>query len=204
MTAQQIDIRGLHHAAYRCKDSEKTRAFYEDFLGLPLADAFEISTTMTGRKTRVLHSFYGMGDGSCIAFFEAPDRPFEFKDQHDFDLHIAVEVDMDTLHAMFEKGKSEGMAPRGISDHGFIHSIYFRDPLGQRVELSCYKFEPPVGVTHSQVLFEAHKLRVAEGAYNILDSHLANAIEMLTKRDQRSLSEDREPKHAYPQPVAGP
>lgn len=137
MTSQQIAIRGLHHAAYRCRDSEQTRAFYEDFLGLPLVDAFEIKTTMTGRNTAVLHSFYGMGDGSCIAFFEAPDRPFDFKEQHDFDLHIALEVDMDTLHAMFDKGKSAGMAPRGISDHGFIHSIYFRDPNGYVVELTA-------------------------------------------------------------------
>ena len=103
-----------------------------------------------------------------------------------------------------ERLNERGVKHTGEIDRGIFHSIYFRDPLGQRVELSCYKFEPPVGVTHSQVLFEAHKLRVAEGAYNILDSHLANAIEMLTKRDQRSLSEDREPKHAYPQPVAGP
>ena len=137
MTAEQPDIRGLHHAAYRCRDSEETRAFYEDFLGLPLVDAFEINTTKTGRKTGVLHSFYGMGDGSCIAFFEAPDQPFEFKDQHDFDLHIALEVDMDTLHDIFEKGKAAGMAPRGISDHGFIHSIYFRDPNGYVVELTA-------------------------------------------------------------------
>ena len=137
MTTPQIKIKGLHHAAYRCRDSEETRAFYEDFLGLPLVDAFEINTTMTGRKTGVLHSFYGMGDGSCIAFFEAPDQAFEFKDQHDFDLHIAVEVEMDTLHEMFEKGKNAGMEVRGISDHGFIHSIYFRDPNGYVVELTA-------------------------------------------------------------------
>lgn len=132
-----IDIKGLHHAAYRCKDSEETREFYEGFLGLPLVDAFEITTTKTGRQTGVLHSFYGMDDGSCIAFFEAPGQPFEFKEQHDFDLHIALEVDTDTLHRKLEEGKAKGMAPRGISDHGFIHSIYFRDPNGYVVELTA-------------------------------------------------------------------
>lgn len=132
-----MKIKGLHHAAYRCRDSEETRAFYEDFLGLPLVDAFEINTTQTGRKTGVLHSFYGMDDDSAIAFFEAPDMAFEFKDQHDFDLHIALEVDMDTLHDMFEKGKKAGIETRGISDHGFIHSIYFRDPNGYVVELTA-------------------------------------------------------------------
>ncbi len=130
-------IKGLHHNAYRCRDSEQTRQFYEGFLGLPLADAFEIETTKTGRATKVLHSFYRMDDGSFLAFFEAPGMPFEFKDQHDFDLHIALEVDNDALIKMFEKGKNLGMVPRGISDHGFIHSIYFRDPNGYVIELTA-------------------------------------------------------------------
>ena len=86
-------IKGLHHNAYRCRDSEETRRFYEDFLGLPLAGTLAITETKTGRKTAVLHTFYRMDDGSYLAFFEAPDSPFEFKAQHDFDLHIALEVD---------------------------------------------------------------------------------------------------------------
>jgi catechol 2,3-dioxygenase-like lactoylglutathione lyase family enzyme len=130
-------IRGLHHAAYRCRDSEGTRRFYEDFLGLPLVNAFEINTTKSGRATRALHSFYALDDGSCIAFFETDDLPFDFKEQHDFDLHIALEVSNDDLHAMFEKGKRAGIETRGISDHGFIDSIYFRDPNGYVVELTA-------------------------------------------------------------------
>ena len=62
-------IKGLHHNAYRCRDSEETRRFYEDFLGLPLVNAFEITETKSGRSTHTLHSFYGMDDGSCLAFF---------------------------------------------------------------------------------------------------------------------------------------
>ena len=93
-SAQGPAIKGLHHAAFRCRDSGETRAFYEDFLGLPLVEAFEIRQTMTGRSTSVLHTFFEMGDGSCMAFFEAPGRPFEFKDQHDFDLHVALEVEL--------------------------------------------------------------------------------------------------------------
>jgi len=130
-------IKGLHHNAYRCRDSEETRRFYEDFLGLPLADAFEITATKTGRETRVLHSFYRLGDGSFLAFFEAPDRPFDFKDQHDFDLHIALEVEPATLEATMEKGKAAGLQTRGVSDHGFIRSIYFRDPNGYVIELTA-------------------------------------------------------------------
>jgi catechol 2,3-dioxygenase-like lactoylglutathione lyase family enzyme len=130
-------IKGLHHNAYRCRDSEETRRFYEEFLGLPLADAFEITETKTGRTTSVLHSFYRMGDGSYLAFFEAPGSPFEFKAQNDYDLHIALEVDDQTLKEMFEKGKASGIETRGVADHGFVHSIYFRDPNGYVIELSA-------------------------------------------------------------------
>ena len=130
-------IKGLHHNAYRCRDSEETRRFYEDFLGLPLVNAFEITETKSGRSTHTLHSFYGMDDGSCLAFFEAPDRPFEFKTQHDYDLHIAVEVSRQDMLAMFEKGKQAGIETRGIADHGFIDSIYFRDPNGYVIELTA-------------------------------------------------------------------
>ena len=130
-------IKGLHHNAYRCRDSEETRGFYEDFLGLPLASAFEIKVTKTGRETSVLHSFYQMDDGSFLAFFESPGQPFDFKEQDDFDLHIALEVDPDALQEMLAKGKEAGVDTRGIADHGFVHSIYFRDPNGYVIELAA-------------------------------------------------------------------
>jgi len=130
-------IKGLHHNAYRCRDSEETRRFYEDFLGLRLAGTLPIEETKTGRTTHVLHTFYQLGDGSYLAFFEAPDMPFDFKEQHDFDLHIALEVDRETLQSMFEKGKALRVHTRGIIDHGFIHSIYFRDPNGYVIELTA-------------------------------------------------------------------
>jgi catechol 2,3-dioxygenase-like lactoylglutathione lyase family enzyme len=127
----------LHHNAYRCRDSEETRLFYEDFLGLPLANAFELTESKTGRAIRVLHSFYRLDDGSFLAFFDVPDTPFEFKVQHDFDLHIALEVAPEVLPVMLAKGKSLGMAARGVADHGAMHSIYFRDPNGYVIELTA-------------------------------------------------------------------
>jgi catechol-2,3-dioxygenase len=87
------------------------------------------------RPTRC--TFYQLDDGSCLAFFEAPDRPFDFKEQHDYDLHIALEVEPDVLKRMFDKGKSSGIETRGVSDHGFIDSIYFRDPNGYVIELTA-------------------------------------------------------------------
>jgi catechol-2,3-dioxygenase len=104
---------------------------------MPLAGAVEIRETKTGRQTRALHTFFRMEDGSFLAFFEAPGMPFEFKHQHDFDLHIALEVEPQLLPTMRERTLTEGIETRGISDHGFIRSIYFRDPNGYVVELSA-------------------------------------------------------------------
>ena len=121
-------IKGLHHNAYRCRDSEETRAWYEDFLGLRLVSAFEID------KGNGLHTFFEMDDGSCLAFFEVPGRPFDFKPQNDLDLHIALGVENDVFDRMLAKGRAEGIEVRGPVDHGFVRSIYFRDPNGLLLE----------------------------------------------------------------------
>ena len=83
----------LHHMAFRCRDSEETRIFYEEVIGLPLAAAMPIEASATGRAVRVMHTFFQLKDGSFVAFFEVPGAPFEFKEQHDFDLHMALEAD---------------------------------------------------------------------------------------------------------------
>jgi catechol 2,3-dioxygenase-like lactoylglutathione lyase family enzyme len=72
-------IKGLHHSAYRCRDSEETRKFYEDFLGLKLVGTLAIKIDPSTPKSNVLHTFFQMDDGSCLAFFEALDMPFDFK-----------------------------------------------------------------------------------------------------------------------------
>jgi catechol 2,3-dioxygenase-like lactoylglutathione lyase family enzyme len=131
-------IRKLHHNAYRCSDSEQTRRFYEDVLGLPLVKTLEINESKTGRATQTLHTFYRLADGSHLAFFESRELPFEFKKQHDFDLHIALEVDAEDLQPMLAKGRELNIEVRGPSDHGMIDSIYFRDPDGYVIEL-CAK-----------------------------------------------------------------
>ena len=113
-------IKGLHHNAYRCRDSEETRVFYEDFLGLRLVSAFEID------EGRGLHTF-----------FEVPGMPFDFKQQNALDLHIALGVESDIFDNMLDKAKSEGREVRGPVDHGFVRSIYFRDPNGYVIELTA-------------------------------------------------------------------
>jgi len=114
-------IKGLHHNAYRCRDSEETRVFYEDFLGLQLVSAFEIG------GGNALHTFFQMDDGSCLAFFEVPGRPFDFKRQDDLDLHIALGVENEVFNAMLAKGRAEGSRCAGrsttVSSARFISAI---------------------------------------------------------------------------------
>ena len=129
-------IRALHHMAFRCRDSEETRAFYEEIVGMPLASSLEITTTKTGRAANVLHTFYGLADGGYVAFFEEPGAPFEFKTQRDFDLHIALEADQAGVERAVAAAKAKGLEVRGPSDHTFIDSIYLRDPNGYVVELT--------------------------------------------------------------------
>ena len=96
-------IQGLHHNAYRCRDAEETRRFYEGFLGLPLACSLRREVTETGEETDLLHIFFEMADGSYLAFFDVPGKPFEFKEQDPSDLHIALEVSEAEMKAMMAK-----------------------------------------------------------------------------------------------------
>jgi hypothetical protein len=85
----------------------------------------------------------------------------------------------------------------GVKDRGFMDSIYFQDSLGLLIELASYRFEPPAGCTHVDVLLEAHKIRVERGDYNIAEIHLADAIEALVAQRQATLSPDRAPRNPY-------
>lgn len=129
--------RALHHMAFRCRDSETTRQFYEDVIGLPLAATVEVSQTASGRKVELLHTFFRLEDGGHIAFFEVPEAPFDFKPQHDFDLHLALEASQSAIDRAVEIARRRGLEMRGPSNHDFITSYYFRDPDGYVVELAC-------------------------------------------------------------------
>jgi glyoxalase family protein len=65
------------------------------------------------------------------------------------------------------------------------------------IELAAYRFEPPAGFTHADVLLAAHRIRVERGDYNIDPIHLADAIEQLVTSSRGSLSTDRGPKNPY-------
>jgi catechol 2,3-dioxygenase-like lactoylglutathione lyase family enzyme len=80
-----------------------------------------------------LHTFFEMDDGSCLAFFEVP----EFKNQDALDLHIALGVEPEIFDHMLQRGRAEGREVRVPVDHGFVRSIYFRDPSGYIIELTA-------------------------------------------------------------------
>lgn len=158
----------LHHMAFRCRDSEETRVFYEEVIGLPLAAALPIEVSATGRPVHVMHTFFALKDGSFVAFFEVPDSPFEFKDQHDFDLHMALQAEPEEIARATAAAKARGIEVRGPSDHGFISSTYFRDPNGYVVELAqrthihdAFDAEAPKA---ARAILDAWRAKVAQTA----------------------------------------
>ena len=102
--------------------------------------------------------------------------------------HIAFSLSQATFAQAVERLDERGIEHSGVKDRGFMDSIYFEDPLGLLIELASYRFEPPAGHTHAEVLLEAHLIRVARGDYNIATEHLADAIEALVERSH-TLSE---------------
>lgn len=136
MNAPTLTIQGLHHNAYRCKNAEETRRFYEEFLGMRLACSLRRDVTETGEKTDLLHIFFEMGDGSYLAFFDVPGIPFTFIEHEPSDLHIALEVDAPTLKGYVERAEAMGVPVFGPAELEYLQSIYFRDPNGYIIELT--------------------------------------------------------------------
>jgi catechol 2,3-dioxygenase-like lactoylglutathione lyase family enzyme len=129
----------IQHSAYRCRDAEQTRWFYEDVLGLKLAAVLALEPDESGAAPQCLHIFFEMGDGNHIAFFDEPDhaRPEQFEKKHGFDLHVAFEArDAHALAHWKQRWSDAGIAYSTI-DHGFLHSIYCYDPNGIRIEITC-------------------------------------------------------------------
>ena len=199
---RKIQTQGVHHITLVGANRQVSIDFWEGVLGMPFV--FEQPNLDNPDES---HLYFDPGDGRLITVFTNEGRdadptsnPEDIGNVH----HLAFNVSRAVFTQAARRLDERGIKHTGEIDRGFMHSIYFRDPLGQRIELACYKFDPPPGVSHAQVLLEAHRLRVADGAYNIKDAHLADAIELWIQRTQASLSEDRSARHAYVEPVAGP
>ena len=111
--------------------------------------------------------------------------------------HLALNVSQATFRQVEKRLDARGIKHSGAKDRGFMDSIYFEDPLGLLIELASYRFEPPEGCRHADVMIEAHRIRVGRGDYNIQEEHLADAIDMLVERSQQSLSSDRSAQNPY-------
>lgn len=135
------DIQGLHHFAWRCRDAEETRAFYEDLLGLPLVHVIrKADVPSTGEHCPYVHIFFRMKDGSHIAFFDLGDSEAAQPSPNTpaWVNHIALRVDTEgDLQVMKQRLEAAGVECVGVTDHdGYIRSIYFFDPNGLRLELT--------------------------------------------------------------------
>ena len=192
---KKIQSQGVHHITLNGADRQTSIDFWEGVLGMPFV--FDQSNLDNPREG---HLYFDPGDGRLITVFTNEDRkPDPAKTPNDPGAvhHVAFSVSHATFTHAKERLEARGITVYGPKDRGFMDSIYFRDPLGFLIELACYRFEPPVGCTHADVMIEAHRLRVARGDYNIKEEHLADAIGLLVGRRQQSLSADRAPRNPY-------
>jgi glyoxylase I family protein len=157
MTEAFVPVLGLHHFAWRCRDSEETRAFYEDLLGLPLVHVIRSDVVpSTGEHCPYVHIFFRMADGSHLAFFDLGDDAIAEPSPNTpaWVNHIALRVEsLEALHAAKARLQAAGVEVLGVTDHHIIESIYFFDPNGLRLELTVPTASAETMARHAQ---EAH------------------------------------------------
>jgi glyoxalase family protein len=192
---EKLQTQGVHHITLVGADRQTSIDFWEGLLGMPFI--FEQPNLDNARES---HIYFDPGDGRLITIFTKEDRkpiqrrtPTEPGCVH----HIAFNVSRAVFMQAVKRLDARGIKHTGVRDRHIFDAIYFEDPLGLLIELSCYKFEPPAGHSHAEVLLEAHLLRVARGDRAIGETHLADAIEMIVARSSKSLSADRTPKNPY-------
>ncbi|OWY10864.1 glyoxalase [Thioclava sp. F42-5] len=192
---RKMQVQGVHHITLTGADRQSSIDFWEGVLGMPfIFDQPNLDNADEG------HLYFDPGDGRLITIFTNETRkPVHDRTPTDPGCvhHLAFNVSMATHRQVVARLDARGIAHSGVKDRGFMDSIYFKDPLGLLIELATYKFEPPRGTSHAEVMIEAHRIRVARGDKAIGEDHLADAIEMIVERSQQSLSEDRGAKNPY-------
>jgi len=191
---RKIQSQGVHHITLIGADRQTSIDFWEGVLGMPFV--FEQPNLDNESES---HLYFDPGDGRLITVFTNEERapgerraPREPGSVH----HVAFALSQATFAQTVERLDERQIKHSGVKDRGFMDSIYFTEPLGLLIELASYRFEPPHGYTHADVLLEAHKVRVSRGDYSIAPVHLADAIEQLASR-RTSLSDDRTAKDPY-------
>jgi catechol 2,3-dioxygenase-like lactoylglutathione lyase family enzyme len=192
---RKLQSEGVHHITIVGANRQTSIDFWEGVLGMPFV--FEQPNLDNESES---HLYFDPGDGRLVTVFTNEDRePDPARTSTDIGCvhHVAFAVSQATFKQVVERLDERGIRHSGPKDRGFMDSIYFEDPLGLLIELASYRFEPPHGFTHAEVLLEAHRLRVERGDYAIDQEHLADALEALVRRSRASLSEDRSPQDPY-------
>jgi catechol 2,3-dioxygenase-like lactoylglutathione lyase family enzyme len=195
MSIRKIPTQGVHHITLVGADRATSLAFWEGMLGMPFV--FEQPNLDAPDEN---HLYFDPGDGRLITVFthegRRPNpRPAPSKDGSLH--HLAFTVSQAVFAEVAGRLDARGIPHSGPQDRGFMDSIYFRDPMGTLIELASYRFEPPEGMRHVDVLMEAHRVRVARGDAAIARVHVADALENLVASRRESLSEDRGPQDPY-------
>jgi glyoxalase family protein len=192
---RKLQTQGVHHITLVGAGRQTSIDFWEGVLGMPFV--FEQPNLDNAAES---HLYFDPGDGRLITVFTDEGRdadPERTPTDPGCVHHIAFAVSHATFHHTVERLDERGIRHSGPKDRGFMDSIYFEDPLGLLIELASYRFEPPHGHTHADVLLEAHRIRVDRGDHHIDRVHVADAIEALVTRSQDSLSDDRSPQDPY-------
>jgi glyoxalase family protein len=192
---RKIQSQGVHHITIVGAGRQTSIDFWEGLLGMPFV--FEQPNLDNPSES---HLYFDPGDGRLVTIFTNEERtpdPERTPTDPGCVHHLAFAVSQATFAQTVERLDERGIEHSGPKDRGFMDSIYFSDPLGLLIELASYRFEPPNGSTHADVLLEAHLIRTERGDHHIDRVHLADAIERLTERSTHTLSEDRLPKDPY-------
>ena len=168
-----VQVQGVHHITLNGAGRQASIDFWQGVLGMSL-----VMEQPNLDDRNINHLYFDCGDGRLLTVFceesRAPDG--RLAQQVGSLHHLAFAVGQSSIRVAAERLKAAGLANSGIVDRGFMDSLYLREPLGLLVELACYKFDPPQGKTHGQVLMEAQKIRVGRGAEEISDRDIADAL----------------------------
>jgi catechol 2,3-dioxygenase-like lactoylglutathione lyase family enzyme len=192
---RKLQSQGVHHITLVGADRQTSIDFWEGVLGMPFV--FEQPNLDNESES---HLYFDPGDGRLMTVFTNEERerdPSRTATDIGCVHHVAFAVSQATFRQAAERLDERGIRHSGVKDRGFMDSIYFEDPLGLLIELASYRFEPPEGFSHGEVLLEAHRIRVEREDHHIDRVHVADAIEALVTRSRESLSDDRSPKDPY-------
>jgi glyoxalase family protein len=179
---KKIQVQGVHHTTIVGSTRQSAIDFWEGVLGMP----FVLEQPNLGKPDEN-HLYFDPGDGRLLTVFTNEART-DARRPAPREVGCVEHLAFNVSRATFAQVPAR-LKERGIDflerDRGFMDSIYLQDPNGLKIELACYKFETPAGLTDVEVLMAAQRLRVERGDHHITDEHLADALELLlAKRDR--------------------